>query len=85
MTSWPNLKIWANGGKISKFQNDRQQYINIDQIKTDSKPIQCGVPQGSILGPLLFLIYVNDLYNSSKVMKFIMFTDDTNIFLYIMI
>ena len=43
-------------------------------------PIQCGVPQGSILGPLLFTIYVNDMCNVSKLLNFILFADDTNIF-----
>ena len=58
----------------------RKQFILYEDFKTEMKIVKCGVPQGSILGPLLFLIFVNDLNNSTKVLDPVLFADDTNIF-----
>ena len=55
------------------------QYVSIDGADSTSKPMLFGVPQGSILGPLLFIIYINDLPKIFKAAKFILYADDANI------
>ena len=62
------------------YLSNRKQYTNIDSCSSSLGTITCGVPQGSLLGPLLFSLYINDICNASSVLSFILFADDTNIF-----
>ena len=55
------------------------QFIMYDNIQSETRNIKCGVPQGSILGPLLFVIYMNDICNVSELLYSIMYADDTSV------
>lgn len=59
---------------------NRKQYVKIGHTESQMLEITCGVPQGSTLGPLLFLLYINDMPNCSKKLSFRIFADDTNVF-----
>ena len=59
---------------------NRSQLVKIGNTKSSYETIVCGIPQGSTLGPLLFLLYINDLPNCSKKLSFRIFADDTNVF-----
>ena len=65
---------------IESYLTNRTQYVNIDSHTSSCLPVWCGVPQGSILGPLLFLIYINDI-SASTTENILSFADDTTIFL----
>ena len=65
---------------FESYLTDRKQYVFYNGISSETKSITCGVPQGSVLGPLLFLLYINDLPNISEKLSFFLFADDTNIY-----
>ena len=62
------------------YLNVKQQYVQIDNIHSGFKKVIHGIPQGSILGPRLFITYINDMCNVSSFLKYILFADDTTIF-----
>ena len=64
---------------FNSYLSDRYQFVTTNGKESDVKPIKHGVPQGSVLGPLLFLLYINDLHNSIKYSTTRHFADDTNL------
>ena len=65
---------------FKSYLNDRQQYISPDVIESSRQTVICGIPQGSVLCPLLFLIYINDIPNSTDKLSFRIFVDDAKMF-----
>ena len=78
-------KLYAYGIRSTTYRwfdsylSDRTQYVTFENHNSEVMNINCGVPQGSILGPLLFIIYVNDICNVSDLLFKILYADDTSV------
>ena len=73
------FKYGIRGNIFNWFKSNRKQYVNWQGSYSEIETVSCGVPQGSILGPLLFILYVNDILRVSNKFTSIIFADDATI------
>ena len=65
---------------LQSHLTNRKQFVRLSNADSEMENIEIGVPQGSVLGPLLFIVYINDLLNSAPNLSYVLFADDTNVF-----
>ena len=64
---------------IKNYLSGRSQLVSFNGCHSELRDVKCGVPQGSILGPFLFSLYINDIYKCAPLLKFFLFADDTSL------
>ena len=78
------LALYGISGNVLKllenYLTNRKQYVSYGGTDSELLDITCGVPQGSVLGPLLFILFINDIVNISPLANFVLFADDCNVF-----
>ena len=67
---------------LKNYVTGRKQFTVVNNVSSDIGSVLCGVPQGSVLGPLLFLIYINDILKAVPCDRIKLFVDDTNLFVF---
>ena len=67
---------------FSSYLSERDHFVSIESTSSDLQPMKSGVPQGSILGPLLFNIFLNDLVKASAISRYVLYADDTTVLLH---
>lgn len=81
LSALSNIGIRGTANKLFKsYLQNREQHVMIGNVTSDKATVNCGVPQGTVLGPLLFTVYVNDLFQLTSKGKILALADDTAIF-----
>ena len=65
---------------FENYLSNRKQFVSIGNVSSQYTDLICGIPQGSTVGPILFLIYINNIHTCSKLLSIRLFADDTNVF-----
>ena len=64
---------------FTSYLSNQKQFVCYQMHHSNHKIINCGVPQGSILGPLLVILYINDIVNTTSLLELILFAEDTTL------